>query len=78
MRRAFLTAIALALSAGMLQGCSVVYCRTVHKPDPDRRVTEFGLLGVPDGAVDDDVPASGFLPLWRSSKPVHMPRGEGE
>ena len=69
MRRFLLTLSASALLAGTLQGCSVVYCRTDFEPDPDRHVTEMGLLGFPERTKEAPV-CGGLIPLWRSSTPV--------
>ena len=69
MRRTILTLSASVLLAGTLQGCSVVYCRTAFKPNPDRHVTEFGLLGFPEREAKG-AELAGFVPLWRNSTPV--------
>ena len=69
MRRSILTLGVLPLLAGTLQGCCVVYCRTDVERDPERHVTEMGLLGFPERTKEAPV-CGGLIPLWRSSTPV--------
>jgi len=77
MKRIILIAGLMLGLLGVLPGCSIMYYRTARMSEPDRDVSEFGLIGWPDVEARKGE-FCGLVPLWRSTRPVNSPTGEKE